>query len=768
MRVLHLLFALTMFSSVLPAQGILIPRPCITARPCGMQGPSVTRQSSDVRAELADRVLRFEITETFVNRGSGLGEADYIFPLPKGAAFQDLKLSINGELVSGELMDANRARQIYEQIVRQQRDPALVEWMGYGMLRARIFPIAPGEVKKVVVRFQMVAEREGDALRVDYFRGKRTTSDAVNRGDGMGSGGAMESGDMRRGGRQRIPETRGSFILTYPTDAIYGNAYSPTHSLVTERRGGKREVRVNGDASEITLLVPVRRSSEPAISVLTYAPSKEDGFALITLSPPAVAPRVTARDVTLVLDVSGSMAGVKIRQAREAGKQVLATLSASDRFRIIDFSTDVRNFRDDFVRATAENLRAATQYLELLDASGSTNISGALDAALQGTAATGRLSVVLFVTDGEPTVGERNPDAIASRVARQRGNRRIFSFGVGADLNAALVERLAVEGRGTAHFVRPEESVERAVAIVASRLTNPVVTDVRVSAAGVRLIKTHPSDAADIFAGQDYVMLARYDGSGTSRLRFDGQTADGPVSWTSQVTFPSSSRENSFVARLWATQRVGYLAAEKRKNGRSGEIDDEIRELGEKYSIPTEFSSYLVLEPGMSPIVNQSSLSGRVAGVAGGSASGVVTGATGTRQDTNASAAAPPPTVTQSFEAARASAMQRSATSLATTEEADFSGKGANASVRRAGARTFALRDGVWKDVRLTTAMRVTKVKPYSALYFKLLELLPDVSAAFAIGDRVIVAGREIAIEVASSGSESISDSDLKLIQARW
>src|SRR5687767_7565913 len=180
--ILHLL-TLAALPAVAAAQGIVIrpcvPRPCAVARPCPpcrVPDQGVIKQSSHVRAELTDRVLRYEVTETFVNRGGGLGEADYIFPLPKGAAFQDLKLSINGELVSGETMSAERARGIYEQIVRQQRDPALVEWMGYGMLRARIFPIAPGEEKKVVVRFQMVAEREGDALRVDYFQGRRNTN----------------------------------------------------------------------------------------------------------------------------------------------------------------------------------------------------------------------------------------------------------------------------------------------------------------------------------------------------------------------------------------------------------------------------------------------------------------------------------------------------------------------------------------------------------------------------------------------------------------
>jgi len=692
-----------------------------------------------VNAELVNGVLHYEVTEIFVNRGSGIGEADYLFPLPKGAAFQDLKLSINGELVSGEALNAAEARQIYEQIMTQRRDPALVEWMGYGLLRTRIFPIAPGEEKKVVVRFQGVAEREGDALRVDYFRGSRPAP--------------VVREDNRDGGS----DERNSFTLVYPGDALYGNAYSPTHSLTTGKSGSKREVKVNGDGREITLLVPVRRSREPSISMLAYAPARENGFTLITLSPPAVAPRVTERDVTLVLDVSGSMSGVKITQARAAGKQLLATLRPADRFRLIDFSTDVRTFRDEFAYATAGNVRAASQYLEALDASGSTNISGALDEALRPPVNSRRLGLVLFVTDGQPTVGERNPDSIAARVTALRGTRRIFSFGVGADLNVSLVERLALEGRGTAQFVRTDESVERAVSIVASRLTNPVVTDMKVYADGVRLLKTLPSQPSDIFAGQDFVMLARYDHDGPTRLRFEGTTTNGPVAWSSRVVFPASSRENSFIARLWATQRVGYLSAEKRRNGGSTEVDDEIRQLGERYGIPTEFSSYLVLEPGMNPRPRVGAAM-NAPGMMGGAQLGqvVVTGAAAGAKSSN----------DVRFEAARASAAQRSATTLSAADAASAVDAGSEA--RRSGNRLFVMRDSTWTDTGLKDSTTRLKVRPYSAAYFKILELLPELREPFALGERVIVAGRSIAIEITPKGAESLSDADLRSLQTKW
>jgi len=658
-----------------------------------------------------------------------------MFPLPKGAAFQDLKLSINGEMVAGETMNANQARQIYEEIVRRQRDPALLEWMGYGLLRARIFPIAPGEQKKVVVRFQTVADREGDALRVDYFRGMQTTQHGLN----------------------QQPEGSTSFVLTYPDEPMYGRAYSPTHSLyeggyvrdgedsedrsfVSNVRSSMRRVEVRDATGEVTILIPIRRSTSAAISLLANAPGNGDGFALITLSPPSVRPRPVPRDLTFVIDVSGSMSGQKIEQARAAGKQILRSLSPMDRFRLIDFSSDVRTFRDGFSTATRENLRTAERYLDQLDAQGSTNISGALDEALSTPVQPGRLPIILFLTDGQPTVGERDASVIASNVAKQRGSRRLFTFGVGADLNVSLIEQLAIEGRGTASFVRPEESVERAVGIVASRLTSPLVTDVRVRGDGVRLLKMHPSGPVDIFAGEDLVILARYDGSGDAVVRFDGQTTSGPVSWSSRVNFPDRSRENPFVARLWATQRVGYLSAEKR--------NDEIRDLGDRFGIPTEFSSYLVVEPGMNRR--------REMGAGGVQLQGVVRGA------------APAAPAAVQFEAAKTAAAQRSATSLSMADEADFSGARQGGGVTRAGNVTFVLRDSIWTDVRYKKTGTVLQVKPFSDAYFKLVEMVPDLREAFSLGERVIVAGRSMAIELTSSGEESLTDRDMTLIRDRW
>jgi Ca-activated chloride channel family protein len=697
---------------------------------------------------MVNRVLRYEVSETFINTGRGLGEADYLFPLPTGSAFEDLKLSINGELVAGETMNAADARRIYEDIVRRQRDPALVEWMGSGLLRARIFPINPGEEKQVVVRFQSIAQREGDALRIDYVRGTEPSRQDVS-----------IEGLPERIQDQPERESGNRFELMYALTPDYGSPYSPTHSLSVRDRGSRRTVTASGDGREMTILLPLRRASTAAVSVLTHRLDGDAGFALITITPPAARGRTTPRDVTFVLDVSGSMRGRKLDQAKAAGRALLETLDRQDRFRVIDFATDVRAFRDGFVSATPENLRAARRYLDGLRAEGSTNISGALREALESRTDGERLPLVVFLTDGEPTVGERDPEAIAALAARLRGEARLFTVGVSADVNATLIERLAVEGHGTPHFVRGDEDVERPVSLLASRLTTPLLTDVRVRVDGVRLTHMLPTLPLDVFAGQDLVLLARYEGQGQASIRVEGRTATGRVSWSANAAFPRRTPANGFVPRLWAAQRIGWLAAEKRRAGGSREMDAEIRSLGERYGIPTEFSSYLVLEPGM-VVARDRTVSAPVPQAAGiGSA----------RDAGNAIAAqsvAPGRADNEArFEMARQAAEQREARSLA---DVDALASKAGGQAKQVGTRQFVQQGTVWTDQRYVPTQRTIQVRAFSPLYFELLGKLDGLREALALGDEVLVSGQKVAIQVGATGLDRMTAAELADLVKAW
>ncbi len=748
-------------------QGFIVPRcpnPRIDApiEHCLPAQPAVVRTASNVSVELRDRVLRYEVEERFVNRGGGLGEVDYVFPLPKGAAFRDLKLSIDGQMVAGETLNATEARQIYEDIVRRQRDPALVEWMGHGMLRVRIFPFNAGEERRIAVRFESVAGREGDAVRVDYFRGTATGPRTDDRGSRIG-------GDL--GGRT-------NFELTYRAGGELGEAYSPTHELDIQRDDARRRVAIRGGGSDVTVLVALRRSSAASVALLANARHNEAGYALLTVTPPAdFASARLPRDVTLVLDVSGSMSGRKMDQAKAAGRLLLQSLGRQDRFRLIDFSTDVRAFRDEFVFATAENIRAAERYLEALEANGSTNISGALEAALRTTHPRpetqesrpetqdprpktqdprhelDRLPLVLFMTDGAATVGVRDPAAIATMASRLRGTTRVFSFGIGQDVNIGLIEQLALEGRGTPHFVRPDESVERAVGLVATQLRQPLLTDVRITIDGpVRLSRMYPQAPIDVFAGEDLVLLARYEGSGDANVVVTGRSGNRDVRWTTERRFPREESANAFVPRLWATQRIGWLSSEKRRSGGNSEIDAEIRTLGERFGIPTEFTSYLVKEPGMLAGQRQDV---RSRGTSGG-------GAVSTQASPAPAAAA--------FESARGAAAQRAAKSIAAADMSTRmdSMSGGGPEVKRAGAKMFAKDGERWIDATTRPGLQVYKVKAYSRSYFALLEKLPELREMFVVGERMLVNGKAVAIEVVVDDTKELTDTELATVVKGW
>lgn len=693
--------------------------PCADPRAdCAVVPPRVVRTATDVVATLRRGAVGWEVTQTFTNRGSVPGETEFLCPLPVGAAFDDLRLSIDGALVAGEVLGADEARRIYEDIVRRTRDPALVEWMGHGLVRTRVFPILPGEAKRVVLRYTQPAQREGDALRIDW---------RPPRGAAMG-GDAPTSFTLRVG-----PARDGEGL---------GTPYSPTHAL-SPVTGESRTYRADVGGADLTVLVPSRLPREGSIAMLTHTVGTGEGWALVTLTPPPGTPRRQPRDVTFVLDVSGSMTGRKLDQAKAAGRQLLATLGAGDRLRLVAFSGDVQPWRERFTPVTPAAMREATAWLDALEASGGTNIDAALGATLRalGGDDEGGLPLVFFVTDGEPTVGERDAGRLADSARAWRGRARLYTFGLGADVNAGLVERLALEGRGTAQFVRPEESVERAVGLAAQRLSTPLVTDLRLRANGVRLRHVMPELPMDVFAGQDAVLLAQVEGSGDATLIFSGRGPDGPVEWRQPVRVPTSEPGNAFVGKLWATQRAGWLSAERRRNGPTVELDDELRRLGERWGIPTELTSYLVVEPGMRQ--------------------------RGLPSAPSASSAA------DRFEAARRSSSMRAAQNMAEVAQAlpvapppgrPAERDRAASAERLVAGRRLVLAGGTWLQVGLdTTARRTTvRVRPFSAAWFALVRGSPVLRDLLAVGDRVRVGAGDVVVVVAPDGAEALTPAEVQ------
>jgi Ca-activated chloride channel family protein len=691
-------------------------RPNVTLPPS-----PVLRVSSQVRVQIDGRVARVEVEEQFRNNGGGIAEGTYLYPMPGEAVFTDFSLWIGEQEVRGEMMHADQARGIYEEIVRRLKDPALLTLEGHGLIRARVFPIQPGETRKVLLRYTQMLERSGDALRLRYAIGNRDRGRDRGRGD-AGS------------------EFRDQFSLrvTLPGSAELGTPYSPTHQLTTRRMGKRLIVSLDPEASgDVELFIPLRRGLV-GTSLVTHAPGGEPGFFMLLLAPPqAEEGEVIPRDLSLVVDVSGSMSGVKMDQAKAAILQTLETLSPTDRFRLVAFSSAVRNFRPGLVPATAENIAAARRFADNLTANGGTNIEGALNAVLDRAPAEERLPIIIFLTDGIPSVGEQAPDRIAEAAASRIGRNRIFTVGVGHDVNTYLLDRLAREGRGSAEYVAPDADVEIAVGSLASKIQHPALVNLRIVQSPVSLIQSYPHDLPDLFFGEELVIFGRYRGEGNGTLVIEGERNGRRERFTARAVFPESEDANDFIPKLWASRRIGELTRQIRIEGATQSLVQQVRDLGLRYGILTEYTSYLVLEPGMSDRPMRAEDQGNLARPL----------AAAPRAQTGAGA----------FASADASAKMSSAGSVAETEVLaerrmrDLSNQSAQP-MRRTGSKMFRLINDVWVDVAHRDSVTVTEVAPFSDAYFALARALPEINQYLSIGDQVLVAGKSGSIKITAGG----------------
>ncbi len=712
------LATLTLSTMALSAQGWIEP-----IRP--VSGGGVEKLRSAVSVTVLGRVAQVSVEEWFQNRGAGLGEGDYHYPLPGEATFGSFSLWQGDAELRGETMDANQARAIYEEIVRRKRDPALIELAGHGLIRARIFPINPGETRKVTLRYTQVLDRQGDAWRFRYAGGTSP-----------GAAGAARS-----------------VRLTADSADRFGDPYSPTHQLRIRRADGRLEVTIpdSGASGDLDLFLPLSRGLV-GLSLLTHRPVGEDGYFLLLLAPgSARASTVLRRDVVAVLDVSGSMSGDKLVQAKSALAQLLGSLREGDRFRIVAFESGVRRFAAEWTPATAEQRRRAMDWVRALETGGGTNIAGALEEAYSLPPAAAALGVVVFLTDGLPTVGEQDPERIAGRAEQRRGGFRVFSFGIGYDVNTYLLDRLTERARGVSEYITPGGDIEHAVGALAGKIASPVLTDVAIdSDDGVEVYDLQPGTLPDLFAGDEMVVFGRYRGTGRGgwSVAVHGRRNGVDERFRSGTASAGDQTVNDYIPRLWAARKAGALSREIRLHGQTPELMTALKELALRYGVLTEYTSYLVQEP-----------------------SAVVIGVNAREDDAGRNAPAAPRdqagagAVAQSRSEAR-QALKSVVAATADQEELDelLRGRAGINPTQRVGGRLFILRDGTWTDLRQADSIPVVTVAPFSPAYFALLRAIPELVRPVGLTPAVLVAGRRVSVKIAAGGKETWRAGELEAL----
>jgi len=580
-------YALPMFvvafatASSASAAGLLIPE--------DKKLPPLAMVNHKVVVSIDEQVAITTVEQTFRNHTDRNLEATYLFPVPKGATVDKFTMWVDGKEMGGELLDAKHAHKVYTDIVRRTQDPGLLEYLGNSLLRLSVFPVPPKGDQKVKISYKFVAPKDGNVVEYIY--------------------------PLKTDGKATRTLEEFSVTLNIKSKHAVQNVYSPTHAITTTRKGDK-EVNVTFERNQAILdkdfqLFYGFGDKDIGLTPLIYKPiTTEDGYFMFLVSPQVEAEKKRVpRDLVMVLDTSSSMSDIKMQQAKKALKYCLSQLKPEDRFAILKFSTTVVPFRDKLVEANKDYIDLASKWVDGLKTSGGTAIWPALeDAMAMRSNDASRPFTMVFFTDGQPTVDETNPDKIIKNVAaKNTGNTRIFTFGVGDDVNAAMLDQLADSTRAVSTYVREAEDIEVKVSSLYGKISNPILTDLKLTTGdNVQIHEMYPPRLPDLFQGNQLVIIGRYTGSGHSAIKLTGMVGKEKQEFVYEMNFLAKTESDTgkdFVEPLWARRKVGYLLDQIRVNGEKDELIKEVVALAKRYGIATPYTSYLVVPDGPMPVV---------------------------------------------------------------------------------------------------------------------------------------------------------------------
>ena len=725
-RLFLLISVFSAFAAVANAQGIIVPGPCRRCpdipRPLPPLPRSLPIKSIKIDTTISSQVATTHVEQVFRNNTGATLEGTYLFPIPETASVAEFAIWDGDRRLVGEVRTREEARRIYDEIVRRQRDPGLLEYAGKDLFQASIFPILPHSDKKLEITYTQVVRAEGGTVSYRYPLGVGRQLTQI---DSVAGRIEVESKDPLR------------------------NVYSPTHVIDVKRNHSDRRSLVSFESE---------RGKEPQDFQLFYTISKEDfGLTLLTHREPGkqgyfllmISPKddwseqeYSAKDVVFVVDTSGSMAEEgKMEKARAALLYGVRILRPQDRFNVISFAGEEHLMETGLIAADAKGRARGEAFVKALKPVGGTNINQSLLASLRqfGETDRERPKMLVFMTDGLPTVDETNVTKIVDNVRKaSRPGVRLFTFGVGYDVNTALLDKLAAENGGVADYVEPKEDLEVKVSNFFAKVNYPVLTDLQLDMGGAQTDLIYPRAIPDVFRGSQVMLIGRYSNEAdlkSIQMKLSGKAGGSTRTYTyANLSFPLRAETNEYLPRLWATRRVGWLMEQVRTNGEQKELRDEIVDLGTRYGIVTPYTSYLALEDGQ---VSQR-FTDSIQPVNGRPSKGRL----GSLNAPQPSASPDPQNAPSGLSTVTgAEAVQRSKQARAQQDAGYLREEDKSEAVKRVAEKTFYLIDDVWTDSEFKADSRLpeTKVAFGSDEYFALLKQIPKLGSFFSLGERVVV-----------------------------
>ncbi len=740
------------------AQGMLIP----TQRNIA----PLSIKHHRVQVKIQDRAAHTTVSQVFKNHTNRILEATYIFPLPPGATISNFVLYINGKPKRGVILKKNRAQAIYQSIVRRMKDPGLLEYMGGRLFRARIFPIPRRGEQRIKISFTQMVPYSGGLHRFVYplktrHRARRTSRDFT-------------------------------MSVELKSKTPLKNIYSPTHKVSLARKGDHRAI-VGFEKNQALLnrdfvLYYSVSQKDLGLNLLSHKQGGKDGYFLMMLTPKVSygSKELSGKNITFVLDTSGSMSGAKMKWAKRALRVCLGKLNPKDHFNVIRFSTDVEALFKGLQKATRGRINKAQRFVKRMEAAGGTAINHAMKLALSQKPKGDGVSLVVFITDGHPTIGETTPSRIVKNSKKSnRHKARVYTFGIGNNINTKLLDKMAQLTGGTGDYVKPNKEITQRISTFYDKVRYPVLSNIRLSVGhGIRLTDMYPKQIPDLFRGGQLAVFGRYRGKGSVAITLKGSINGKRKRFVFETTFPKVSSKHSFVSRLWANRKVAYLLDHIRLKGSNPELRNEIIRLSKKFGIVTPYTSYLVVEKKDEWRLRPPSTIARrpmlMKGFRGRTRSNrhfrrrsrrlkpsiafrrrpQSNLGSSDRSATDRPAAAPErglsplggyaPRKRMSLDDLRKESGQKAVDNSRIIKKMKRNKVMGRSNITRfVRGRLFVWKRGGWVDSKYKSSMKVLRLKYMSALYFKLLSKRPNLRKFFALGRRVtVVVGRNYAIVI--------------------
>ncbi len=722
---------------------------------CFMRSPQPVQVWLDhITVNITDQVAEKTYNCTFKNPNARavVGATCYM-ELEPGAQVDDMSVLVDGKEMKAEILDVDKANSVFQDIVKNGGSPALLEYYGNQLIQTQVPRIAPNGTVTVKLKYTTVLKKAGDLVRLQMLN---TNPKALMQ-----------------------PLKSASVTVNIKSTEPIKNIYSPTHKIkIVEKENWDVAVewsQENYMPKHPFVMYYQVSNDQVGGSLVAHREADEDGSFMMMLSPTigrgagkVTEKQILPKDVVFCVDTSGSMlTGGKMEQARGALKYCVESLREGDRFNIVDFSTVARHFNDSGLVTFDEQSKAdALKYVGKLRARGGTAIQEALETSLKHLGKDpreSRMKMVVFATDGLPTIGERNPQAILKNMAKLNNQDvRIFVFGEGIDVNTKLLDFLALDHRGEADYILPEEDITKKISKFFDRVGSPIMTDLEISFEGIETEDVFPRKISDVFRGEQVVIFGRYNGHGEKTIKLTGMIGGKKKTLKYKLNFARVTKDDksSFVPRLWAGKKVDFLLNEIRKSEKPDkELVDEVTFLAKRYGIVTPYTSYLMAEDAYA-VPGQPLAFGQAQGRAGFGGGGKL----GDRQQLlsrvtrfNAPAAADEKSKVDSVRAAKQIADLRKAGSKSGLEAFDdaaeyafrTTGKKQDGSslsaLRYIGSKTFYKRGNEWHESEFDAAKHrdITTVEVGSDEYFKLLKEDGRIAKFFALGDVVVQVGKE-------------------------